>query len=76
MGKNVHLITYTDGEVGYRVVKILEYRRIKWPNSLFNVAAAAAAAAVLVVLVVFFFLLSLVASVFLAPASSPLAGGP
>ncbi len=75
MGKNVHLITYTDGEVGYRVVKILEYRRIKWPNSPFNVAAAAAAA-VVVVLVVFFFLLSLVASVFLAPASSPLAGGP
>ncbi len=71
MGKNVHLITYTDGEVGYRVVKILEYRRIKGPNSSFNVAAA-----VVVVLVVFFFLLSLVASVFLAPASSPLAGGP
>ncbi len=72
MGKNFPLITYTDGEIGYRVLKILEYSRIKWPNSSFNVAAAAA----VVVLVVFFFLLSLVASVFLAPASSPLAGGP
>ncbi len=75
MGKNVHLITYTDREIGYRVVKILESSRIKWPNSLFNVAAAAAAA-VVVVLVVSFFLLSLVASVFRAPPSSPLAGGP
>ncbi len=74
MGKNVNFITYTHREIGYRVVKIFEYRRIKWPNSSFNVAAAAAA--VVVVLVVFFFLLSLVASVFLAPASSPLAGGP